>query len=310
MGSSRYFAYGAFALFFGLLVLTANFSNEYFALNGETPVTDLPSVKSMLGRVGQAEEFKERYADQVKLLPFLKGEFKRLGEMVLPYSFVNFIEGIGGSSAEAGLKVNLLLGAIGLGAFLVCLIGLYFVPHSKILVASAMLAGFGWSAPMRNFAAFHDFQILFHIGLSLTFFTLGILCIRKIVKKRFTGAVAGIAILVFVLCAFQEGQATSSSATYEERKATLADFDVIRRLTEGGSVLVDVRGNDAPVKLAGADNAISYFLSDSFIQYNRGQYTASDYNFLLTGERIDAPAQLTPENSRVFLYRIGETTQP
>ena len=86
---------------------------------------------------------------------------------------------------------------------------------------------------------------------------------------------------------------------------------------------MDVRGNDAPVKLAGADNAISYFLSDSFIQYNDsrgqsdgfiqrnwGQYTASDYDFLLTGERIDAATSLTPENSRVFLYRVSEVAQP
>ena len=155
------------------MVLTANFANEYFALDGETPVTDLPSVNSMQRRVGQAEEIKERYADQVKLLPFLGGEFKRIGEMILPYSIVNFIEGIGGSSAEAGLRINLLLGAVGLGAFLVCLIGLCFIPHSKILVASAMLAGFGWSVPMRNFAAFHEFQILFHIGLSLDAFHTG-----------------------------------------------------------------------------------------------------------------------------------------
>ena len=184
MGSSRYLALGVFALFFGLLVLTANFANEYFALNGETPVTDLPSVNSLQRRVGQAEEITERYADQVKLLPFLKGEFKRIGEMILPYSIVNFMEGIGDSSAEAEFRVNLLLGAVGLGAFLVCLIGLCFIPHSKMLVASAMLAGFGWSVPMRNFAAFHEFQILFHIGLSLTLFTLGMLCIGRIVKEH------------------------------------------------------------------------------------------------------------------------------
>ena len=323
MGTSRYFALGVFALFFGLLVLTANFANEYFALDGETPVTDLPSVNSMQRRVGQVEGIKERYADQVKLLPFLRGEFKRIGEMMLPYSIVNFIEGIGGSSAEAGLRINLLLGAVGLGAFLVCLIGLCFIPHSKMLVASVILAGFAWSVPMRNFAAFHEFQILFHIGLSLTLFTLGMLCIRRIVDERLIVGAAGIAVLVFVVCAFQEGQSTSSSTSYEERRATLADFDVIRSLTDGGSVFVDVRGNDAPVKLAGADNAISYFLSDSFIQYNdnRGQsdgfiqhnweqYTASDYDFLLTGERIDTPALLTPENSRVFLYRVSEIVQP
>ena len=323
MGTSRYFALCLFALFFGLLVLTANFANEYIALNGETPVTDLPSVNSMQRRVGQAGEIKERYADQVNLLPFLRGEFKRIGEMILPYSIVNFTEGIGGSSAEAGLRINLLLGAVGLGAFLVCLIGICFIPHSKIAVASAMLAGFGWSVPMRNFAAFHEFQILFHIGLSLTLFTLGMLCIRRIVEERFIVGAAGIAVLVFVVCAFQEGQSTSSSTTYEERKATLADFDFIRRLTEGGSVFVDVRGNDAPVKLAGADNAISYFLSDSFIQYtdNRGQSdgyiqrdwgqnTASDYDFLLIGDRIDTPTALTPENSRVFLYRVSEAAQP
>ena len=323
MGVSRYFALSVLALVFGLLVLTANFANEYFALDGETSVTDLPSFNSMQRRIGQSEEIGERYADQVRLLPFLRGEFKRIGEMILPYSVVNFVHGIGGSSAEAGLRVNLLLGAVGLGAFLVCLIGLCFIPYNKTLAASIILSGFGWSIPMRSFAAFHEFQVLFHIGISLTLFTLGMLCIRRVVGERFMVGVASIAAIVFVVCAFQEGQSISHSATYEERKATLADFDVIRRLTEGGSVFVDVRGDDEPVKLAGADNAISYFLSGSFIQYsdNRGQsddfiehdweqYTASDYDFLITSERMDTSEPLTPENSRVFLYRVSEIVQP
>ena len=44
---SRYLTLGVAALLFGVSLLTFNFTNEYFALNRETPFTEIPSFKSM-----------------------------------------------------------------------------------------------------------------------------------------------------------------------------------------------------------------------------------------------------------------------
>lgn len=46
----QYLTLGAVALLFGVTVLGFNFAREYFALGDETPLADLPSVRSIQGR--------------------------------------------------------------------------------------------------------------------------------------------------------------------------------------------------------------------------------------------------------------------
>ena len=57
--SSRHLTLGVVTLLFGLAVLSFNLGNEYRALAGAVPLTELPTVKSMTYRFGADDAFNE-----------------------------------------------------------------------------------------------------------------------------------------------------------------------------------------------------------------------------------------------------------
>ena len=87
---SRYLLLGMVALGLGLSILTFNFTMEYVALDGETPLTELPSFESMLRRTGQNPHFNERHASIQSWRPFLEVQFRRILRMFIPYPLLGF----------------------------------------------------------------------------------------------------------------------------------------------------------------------------------------------------------------------------
>ena len=84
---SRYLTLCIVALLFGISMLTINFTNEYFALNRETPLTKTPSFTSMVRRIGVGPSFfKRRHADYLSWPAFTERQFYRIGTMSLPYA--------------------------------------------------------------------------------------------------------------------------------------------------------------------------------------------------------------------------------
>lgn len=83
--ASRYVLLGGVSLLLGVVILTLNFSNEYFAMNGEKRLTELPSFRSMQYRTGMNEEFNASHQRELAWENFLKEEFRRLGQISLPY---------------------------------------------------------------------------------------------------------------------------------------------------------------------------------------------------------------------------------
>ena len=75
----RYLTLGVVPLLFGSSLLAFNFTNEYFALNGNQSWTDLPSFQSMLDRTGQNPDYNAQRADVCgrlrKCKPFLSLSF-------------------------------------------------------------------------------------------------------------------------------------------------------------------------------------------------------------------------------------------
>ena len=84
---SRYSTLGATALLFSTSILTFNFTNEYFALNREIPLTETPSFNSMMNRTGVAASYPEDYATYLCWSGFLERQFHRIGATLLPYAF-------------------------------------------------------------------------------------------------------------------------------------------------------------------------------------------------------------------------------
>ena len=296
---SRYLTLGMVALLFGVSILTFNFTNEYFALNRETPPTELPSFKSMINRIGVAPYFfKESDANYLAWPAFPERQFYRVGMMSWPYAFFPpFVK----QRIDAPPRLLVILGIAAAGA---SLFGLLFVRRHKILLASLTLSGFCWALPMRHNSAYpwHDFDSIFYIGVTLTLFSLLLLCLRRLSSERLIAALSVAALLIFVLSALRMSQLNSANRTPELHQAVMDDFEYIRDMTDGGVILVN-----AMPKLYGGLAAFPYYLSGRIgIYAHETASPARTHDFVITGMRAGGLASLTPQNRMIFLYERND----
>ena len=181
-------------------------------MNGEKGVTELPSYRSIIKRIGQDEHFNVIKADLLSWLPYLERQFHRLGWMSLPYAPLNYVEKLDVFSKIPTVRLWTVIA--GAAAVVVCLAGLAFVRH-KILLATLCLSGFVWAIPMRHHSATHPFESLVYTGIPLTLF-----------------------LLVFCCSSFQMSRVGHDAHTAQLQHDIVADFEVIRRITEGKAVVI------------------------------------------------------------------------
>ena len=289
---SRYLALGAAALLFGISMLSLNFTNEYFALNRETPFTEMPSFKSMVYRAGAGSDFRGGFSWP----GFMRLQFYRIGIMATPYMFSpSFAEHLDVIMP----RLFVILGTAASGA---SLIGLMFVKRHKILLATLALSGFCWALPMRYNTAIglHSHEALFYIGVTLTLFSLVLLCLRRLSSERLIAALSVAAALVFALSALRMAQLDHSDKRVDRiRKAIIADIEVIRSMTDKSQVIKIVT---PPAH--GWDNLSPTFLSGRIIVPDRETApSARTPDFVVTRAFAEGFAQLTPQNREVFLYK-------
>ena len=90
--AGRYLTLGVVPLLFGSSLLALNFTNEYFALNGNQSWTDLPSFQSMLARTGQNPDYNALHADVLAWPFFLERLFSHIGSGIsIPFSLLGYI---------------------------------------------------------------------------------------------------------------------------------------------------------------------------------------------------------------------------
>ena len=298
---SRYLTLGAVALLFGVSVLTFNFTNEYFALNHETPLTKLPSFQSMIYRIGVDSNLRDN-ANDAKYLHwpnFLENQLQRIGMMSLPYAFFPpFVE----YPTDAPSRLFAVLGIVASGA---SLIGLLFVRRHKILLASLALSGFCWALPMRYNVALpvHDFESVFYIGIALTLFSLALLWLHRLLSERLIAALSVVALLVFALSALRMSQLNNANQNLEIHKATFADMRLIREMIEGKST--EITSNRIFNRNWDIRFHYYYFRGRTIIPVYTNPSDKYKGDFALSFTRLDVPALLTPHNRRVYLYDAG-----
>lgn len=286
---SRYLALGLVTLFFGGAVLGFNFANEFFALKGKTALTDLPTFHSMRYRVGLNEEFNAAHAEALAWPRYLREQFHRIGKMSLPYIL---------SGAESRLGTGVLGGL----AFGVALLGLAFVRY-KILWAVLALSGFCWTLPLRNAAAFADFDALSYIGIPLAFFSLILLGLKRLAGDRLGPGVAVAALLVFVASGVKTARADFDAENIEFHKTLLADFEAMREMTKGKAVFVPRMGYGAHyMRGAWFGQFAMYYLAGSAILFTSDLGRRELADFIIRPRPWEAAPSLTPENRLAFLY--------
>ena len=249
---SRYMALGVFALLFGAAVLGFNFANEYAAFGGETRVTELPSVRSMLKRTGLDQELNTVF-DRVGWPRFLQQQFFRVFLASVPFVLTDWraelrgwlpsvdfwAPGLSGPKLLPYLVLLLMVAVASTAA--VCLAKRLLARRHRMLLAALALSGFFWDLPMRHNTASstHDFEALYYVGVPLVFYSLLLLYLRK----RWGGSpVVGFAVaalLAFVVSAFQmDRRWRRDTRTAEVHQTTLAELGTIRETTRGKVVLI------------------------------------------------------------------------
>ena len=296
---SRYLRLGVVTLLFGIAMLSFNLGNEYRALDGEVPLTELPTVKSMTYRLGGDDAFNERFAEALAWGNFLEDQFYRIARATLPFSISPFDND---AINERKDYRGVMIGALASG---LAVIGLLFF-RQKILLATLALSGFCWALPMRHSTAFHDYEGVFYIGVPLVLFAMGLSCLHRLFGERLIAGLSAAALLVFVLSSFQMGRVGHDRQAAEFQEAVVADFERIKTIAEPGqSVFVS-----PPIwnsfNYQGMTNSLHYYLAGRVLGTPEWLRDSVALDFLISRQRVDVPALLTPENRQIFLYRKSD----
>ena len=300
LARSRYLTLGVVTLLFGISVLTFNFTNEYFALNREVPLTELPSFRSMIKRTGVEPRINEEKAGYLSWPAFPERQFYRIGIMSLPYAFS---PSFAAYSTEPPARLLVILGIAASGA---SLLGLLFIPRYRILLGSLALSGFCWALPMRHTTAYpwHDFEALFYIGVALMLFSIVLLYLRKMSDERLITALAIAAVPVFVVSALRMAQPINYTEAPEIHKAIFAkDFESIRSMTQDGNAIF-IQENSVTGFERIRIRIFAYYLAGRIVMYqDETAPAARPPDFIVTSESADKLASLTPQNQMLFLHK-------
>ena len=305
--TSRYLTLGVASLFFGLSLLSFNVASVYFAFDGEIALTELPLIESLIYRFGASPELDATLSKHLAYPNFLKAEFYRISQMLLPFILSPYDE-MGQVIYTKNFLVFFGASVVGL-----CIIGIIISTDStdRLLLVSFVISGFCWTLPLRRYAAFHDFTSLFYIGIPLTSICLMMLYIKKLSNPQLVSTFA-----VAALCSFILSSAKMAGVGHDRNPARveaemLKDFETIRNVVDEGMVFIP--SDLVPSEYAGAPMAAQYFLSGVTMESRRplfmpkqirerlqGRRSPADY--LILRQREESSALLTPDNRHFFLY--------
>ena len=315
---SRYAALGVAALLFGSAVLGFNFANEYTAFGGETPVSELPSFQSMLRRTGLDPELDASF-DTGWWLRFLREQSYRVRVASVPLVVSDWGAGLRGllpsvPFSRTGLSwpelsvyaLSLLLAAVAC-AVVVRLARPLLARRCRLLLATLALSGFCWALPMRHNVAHpgHAHEALYYVGVPLVLYSLLLLYVRQ---RWGRGPVVGLAVaalLAFAVSAFQMDQRRRPDPrSVELQQAAMAELGTIRETTRGKTVLV--LGSVEPEwfrQLTHPHYGWEYYLAGSVLTRSVDMEAAARAtDFLVSHDRVESGALLTPGHEQVFLY--------
>lgn len=312
---SRYFVVGCTALVFCASVMAFNIANEYFALDREVPLSRLPTVGSYLFRTGIVDTWLlSTHADGLDWQPYLTTQISRIGEMSIPFVFLPaYYDSLYPFWPPTYPLWMTVTGVLVFGA---CLVGLGLVRH-KVVTAALLLSGWCWVIPLRRSAGIHEFEVLFHFGVPLVFFSILLLVIYRIVGQprpresrpvmlplSIYGLVWQRDLVLTVLVAaagalfvlsFLQMDSPHDPETASLHREVANDFSTIRRATIPGDIVFVMEYGGRKLHR----NMMRYYLNGRYVHF-RGPL--EDYGLTVAVDRVDTDSALTPHNRHVFLY--------
>ena len=303
MVRSRYMALGVITLLFGIATMSFNLGNEYLALRGDTPLAELPTSQSILKRGGLNAEFNAANARNLAWGRFLQRQFHRIGGLSLPYALPGYMGGAVGWPEGSFMRRNAGVAAMGVLATCACFVGLAF-SRERLLFGALALSGFLWAFPMRFHTYIHAFEAVSYTGVPLVLFALALLGARRLGGERAIALIAAFALTAFALSAYRMAEFGYDAKGAMFHEAITADFETIRRITDGKVVFVPAPAYSNH-EFSGSYRTTDYYLSGSVILYYSEGDRRGLADFVLTRERLGGVEPLTPNNRLRFLYERG-----
>ena len=293
---SRYAALAAVSILFGSALLAFNFANEYAAYEGERTFSELPSVNSMLKRLGQTGTYEGRV--ELEWGNFLRRQLYRAGVISTPYAVVRAV----GYDFPTFEPVVAPFAPAVLGAAAACaaLAAAAFARRCRIPLASAVLFGFCWAIPMRHntFEPSHIHESLPFVPMALALFALALIGARRLLGERAILAVGAAAACVFALSVFLVGQRDRDAVDAEREKTEMAEFDAIREMAREKRVAV--------FEYDAINNMRKFYLLGTYRDMRENVCDPNGVDFVVSSRRYEGLNPLIPENRFAFLYEARD----
>lgn len=316
--------FGALAFLFALAVLAQNFAKEYSALQGQTPLWDLPSVRSMLYRSLLKAEAADHWPG------FLRWQLHLFGLTFAPHAATRIdIAWFGWS----------LLGGVGTGAIVAAAAGIALADrnagravrrqrqaalpallavaaagpcymaamHGSLFAYKELTWNLGDALSPPTFNSRDISEALFLVGMPLAAFSLAALLAHaagwRPAHPRWRALAAALLAmlwLTFVASAFHMGRPGHDPKFEAQQRALFTDLAAINRVAAGkrifapGPVSPRARYRDTARKRF-------YFVGSVLILGGQRERFAE----FVVGPRLPQVATLTPDNERYFLYPIA-----
>ena len=274
---------GVVAVLFGSVVLGTNFAREHAALGGETPLAELPSVRSALQRTGVVSRGESAF----DWPHFAEQQFSRIGLASVPYAVSRFVVDVGKShrADQYGTPSLVALSVLVVLATLVLVVRP--AVRCRLPLAALALSGLCWAIVMRQTVRIggHEFYGMFYAGVPLALFALALPCLDRLLRRagarrRVTVLAGAAAAAIFMLSCFLMARTFHDPKGAQRERMRWADSDAIRRFTDGKTI-VNFAGHTS--LLRGAVHAPRH-LADFFV---------TDWG---------RAGSLTPDNRSLFLY--------
>lgn len=306
------------ALLFGGALMGFNVATEHSAYDGEVDILDLPSVRSAVRRagVGLRELSANHYAGQfgwrhepmrselsTKALNVLSESGCAFMPVAVPFvkrKCPNYRP-----SREGRPWRDILLAGFGVLALCACLAWLVSARFvGRAALCALVLTAFAWTTLVYGSQS----RVMYHVGLPMA------LVSALLTRTRWRGIplapiAAFLAAGVFWISAFKVGQRVEQSEV-EAEIVIAGEFDAIREVTRGNTVFMP------NPKSKSSTYMLNFYLAGSVLQYDLRGPTSHDweksfrghanragsYDFIVSDDRVEGPALLTPNHRFVFLY--------
>jgi hypothetical protein len=307
---SNEFKLGLYTLLFGLMILSLNFFNEYKSSNTKTFI-QMDSVQSALDRLEIQNQVQESSIstttyDDLSLKNFVFHQITRIAKLIFP-AIVNDKIKLYTNYSINNYQQSILLIILAFWTVYFILKYAYKDLIYKKLIIILFFSTFIWVLVFKTFVTFHDFQVIYYIGIAIVFYLSLVYGVTRLCKSC---KISSLLLLILAIYTF------SSSYVYMEQKYKVTQknnylqelqnlVDIVRQ-DKNENIVICTDEKDQS-KLAGTSHAIDF----AFAGYFLGIEQKKQCQYLLTASiQIKNENLIRVDNNKyIHLYHVLNNTQ-